>query len=271
MLTTQQANQSSIDSLRDVEFKVFSQFGDDGIIQWLIRQLPIANRTFIEFGVSNYRESNTRFLLMNSNWQGFVMDGSEKRVREIRSSEYYWKYDLVAKSAFVNADNVNDLINESGFEHDVGLLHIDVDGNDYWLWKAIDRVSPSIVIVEYNSILDAMGPVTIPYDASFLRRKTHYSNLYFGTSLSALAHLASDKGYALIGSNSAGNNAYFVRRDLLNSKVREVAADKAFVESRFRESRDANNQLSFKRGSERLKILRGLPLFNVATGETVTI
>jgi len=127
----------TISSLSEVEFKVFSQFGDDGIIQWLIHNLDIPNKTFVEFGVENYRESNTRFLLMNNNWSGFVMDASEQCVAQIVNSEYYWRHQLTAKAAFVDEENVNSLVASSGFEPELGLLHIDIDGNDYWIWKKL--------------------------------------------------------------------------------------------------------------------------------------
>jgi len=269
LLSKQQLSQNAIENLVDVEFKVFSQFGDDGIIQWLIRKIPNLNHTFIEFGVANYRESNTRFLLMNNNWHGFVMDGSEKNIHEIMNSEYYWKHDLVAKKAFIDAENVNDLISESGFNAEIGLLHIDVDGNDYWIWKAISRISPSIVIVEYNCVFDRLGPVTIPYDPAFIRNNAHHSNLYFGTSIAALIHLAGIKDYAFVGCNSAGNNAYFVKNSLLSAAVREMTYEKGFVESKFRESRDINGNLTYVRGDARLPVIRGLPLVNVITGETI--
>ena len=117
----------NISNLSEVEFKVFSQWGDDGIIQWLIAHLEIPHKTFVEFGVANYRESNTRFLMMNDNWSGFVMDGSETNVSQIIRSEYFWKYDLTAKAAFVDTQNINDLLASSGVAKDVGILHIDLD------------------------------------------------------------------------------------------------------------------------------------------------
>ena len=76
MLSNQQYSMNST-NINDYEFKIFSQFGDDGIIQYLIKNILIENEIFIEFGVENYMESNTRFLMMNNNWSGFVMDGSE--------------------------------------------------------------------------------------------------------------------------------------------------------------------------------------------------
>src|SRR5262245_28366369 len=125
------ATKQNIRTLSEVEFTVFSQFGDDGIIQWLCHHLEIPNKTFVEFGVEDYRESNTRVLLMNDSWSGFIMDSSESNISRLVASEYFWKYDLTAKKAFVDMENINALLAGSGFDRDVGLLHIDIDGNDY--------------------------------------------------------------------------------------------------------------------------------------------
>jgi hypothetical protein len=246
-----------INSLSDVEFKVFSQFGDDGIIQWLINNLDLPHQTFVEFGVSNYHESNTRFLLMNDNWSGLVMDGSQSNVNSIISSDYFWRHELFAKAVFIDLENIN-------FDKEVGILHIDLDGNDYWIWKEVNCISPIVVIVEYNSVFGIDRTITVPYDKSFDRNNAHYSNLYFGVSLSALHQLANEKGYSFIGCNSAGNNSYFVRKDKLNNVVKEVSLEEGYVVSKYRESRDPEGRLTYLTGSQRIDILRGMPVYNIS-------
>ena len=248
------------------EFSVFSQFGDDGLIQWLINNLDIPNATFIEFGVENYSESNTRFLLMNNNWSGYILDASLEHINEIKKSYYYWKYDLVAKCAFVDAENINNLISNSQFDENVGLLHIDIDGIDYYIWEAIQRISPIITIVEYNSVFGADRPIVVPYAAGYNRTTAHYSNLYAGSSLKALCLLASSKGYAFVGSNSAGNNAYFIRNDKVNKNIIVRSVGDGYVSSKFRESRGQDGRLTFLRGEDREHEIRGLPVMNVVTG-----
>jgi hypothetical protein len=158
------------------------------------------------------------------------------------------------------------LIASSGLGPEVGILHIDLDGNDYWIWKAIDEISAEIVIIEYNSVFGIDRPITIPYDATFVRTSAHHSNLYWGTSLLALWRLAQQKGYGFIGCNSAGNNAYFVRRDRLNEVVGEISPEAGYVDSKFRESRDVEGRLTYLAGTERLKAIRGMPVYNVDTG-----
>ncbi len=256
----------NIKSLHDAEFKVFSQWGDDGIIQYLINYLEIDNKTFVEFGVEDYQESNTRFLLMNDNWSGLVMDGSEINIAKIKKDEIYWKHDLIAKSAFITADNINQLIGEEGIKGQIGLLHIDIDGNDYWVWKALEVVDPIIMIVEYNSKFGYEKAITIPYKEDFVWTKAHYSNLYFGASILAFYDLAEEKGYSFIGSNSAGNNAYFVKNEFLKD-LNPLAAKEGYVESKFRQSRDKDGNLNYLRGNGILESIKGMPIYNTRSNK----
>ncbi|WP_207210441.1 hypothetical protein [Nocardioides zhouii] len=255
---------ASVDSLRDVEFRVFSQFGDDGIIQFLLQHVE-APESFIEFGVETYRESNTRFLLVKDNWRGLVIDGSEANVASIRSLAESWRHDLTSVASFITRDNINDLFAGAGFTGEVGLLSIDIDGNDYWVWEAIEAVSPVIVVCEYNSVFGPDAQVTVPYAADFTRRAAHHSNLFFGASLAALCDLGQRKGYAFVGSNSNGNNAYFVRTDRLGDLPTTDAAE-GYVESRFRESRDEAGNLTHLTGRARLDEISHLVVHDLATG-----
>lgn len=237
---------ASQDSICENEFKVFSQWGEDGIIQYLINELDIPNKIFVEFGVENYTESNTRFLLINSNWSGLVMDGSEDNINFIKKDSIYWRYNLKAECAFITKENINELLTKNGISGDIGLLSIDIDGNDYWVWNEIDVISPRIVICEYNSIWGFEKKITVPYDPSFIRSNYHYSHIVYGASISALNSLAEKKGYTLVGGNTAGNNIFFVRNDVLNaSKVKPSSVKDAYRKAQFRESRNEDGTLSF--------------------------
>ncbi len=246
------------------EFSVFSQWGDDGIIDFLTSYLDFEHQTFLEFGVEDYTEANTRYLLKSKNWTGFVMDGSRLNIQKIQSDEIYWQHELLAKEAFINAENIDRLITESGFANKLDLLHIDIDGNDYHIWKAITCINPTLVILEYNSIFGSNKAWTIPYEPNFVRQKKHYSHLYCGCSLLSYCDLAEEKGYAFVGSNRAGNNAYFVRKDKLK-QLPALSAEQGYVASKFRESRDQDGQLTFATGAERVKILNDLDIYNTRT------
>jgi hypothetical protein len=251
-------------NIPDIEFKVFSQFGDDGIIQYLIKKLAIEVDTFIEFGVENYNESNTRFLLQNNNWKGLVIDGAQSNIDYIKKSDNYWKHNLQAVCEFITAENINHIIRSAGITGEIGLLHVDIDGNDYWVWQAIDCVNPVIVILEYNSLFGPERKITIPYDPSFERFKAHHTGLYAGASLAALCELAAQKGYAFVGANSAGNNAYFIRLDKLSS-LPSLSAEQGYVQSRFREHRDETGTLTFLPTDQAIETLRGLPVYNISS------
>ncbi|WP_243749227.1 hypothetical protein [Mucilaginibacter agri] len=259
-----------LQNIQLAEFKVFSQWGDDGIIQFLVNYLDIKTKTFIEFGVQDYTEANTRFLLMNNNWSGLIMDGSAENMERVRQDDLYWKYNLTALNAFITCENINDLIAQNGFKGEIGLLHVDIDGNDYWVWKAITGISPVIVIVEYNSIFGKDNAWTVPYKADFYRTKQHYSNLYFGASLPALCDMAEEKGYAFVGSNSHGNNAYFVRKDAVKD-LKIVNATEGYVLSQFREGRDKEGRLTYASGEARLNEIKGLEVFNTRSGKSERI
>lgn len=251
-------------SLQDYEFKVFSQWGEDGIIQKLISTVEIKSKTFIEFGVEDFTESNCRFLMTNNNWSGFIMDGSAANIARIEDSQFYWAHELQAVQAFINRDNVNDLLKLSGFADDLAILSIDIDGIDYWVLEAIDqRFLPRILIVEYNAVFGCDRAISVPYDPQFNRTIHHYSNLYFGASLPAFAHLAGKRGYDLVGTNSAGGNAFFVRRDLMNSSLRSLSAKDGYTRSKARESRDRDGRFTFLTGNDRLTAIRGLPVIDV--------
>ncbi|QCG89064.1 hypothetical protein [Azospirillum sp. TSH100] len=262
----------SIPHLSDVEFTVFSQTGEDGIIEWLIQNLPIRSESFIEFGVQDYTESNTRYLMRNRNWRGFVLDANVTHIETIRNDDIYWRHDLVAMSAFITKENVNELLSRNGGGGggggEVGLLSIDIDGNDYWVFDAIDVVRPDIVICEYNAVLGDLHALTIPYDCAFQRSIAHPSWLYFGASIRALEQAAARKGYVLVGSNGAGHNAFFVRAELASHLS---IADRSARPSLFRESRAEDGSLSHVGGVERAALIADMPVLDLETGRTAPL
>jgi hypothetical protein len=251
--------------LNDVEFSVYSQFGEDGILQWLLSRIRIENPCFVEFGVENYEESNTRFLLKQNNWKGLVIDSSASNIEYIRNDpELIWRYDLTSVCSHITTDNINHLLQANGFEGDIGLLSIDVDGNDYWIWKAITVVNPRIVICEYNAVFGSEHAFTIPYSESFSRRKAHFSDLFFGASLKALCSLAEEKGYVFVGCASAGNDAFFVRNDVARD-IQPIAYEPSYVESKFRQSKDTNGGYSQLSGTQMLELIKECEVFCLET------
>lgn len=251
------------ENLDDYGFSVFSQWNEDGIIQRLVQLLPNIPQTFIELGVEDYRESNTRFLLMKDNWKGFVVDGSRENVEAIKSSYYFWKYDLEARAEFLTRENINSVLQDSGLVPEVGILSIDLDGVDYHILNAVSGVFPWILVCEYNALMGSERAVTVPYRPDFDRTSAHYSNLYWGASLAAFQHVAEKLGMALVGVNSAGNNAFFVRETHVPNSLRTLTVHEAFRRASFREGRDEHGQLTNLSPSEQ-ELPFGMPIEQIS-------
>jgi hypothetical protein len=257
---------TTINSLHEIEFKVYSQWGDDGIIQYLVNRIDMP-KTFVEFGVETYNEANTRFLLINDNWSGLIMDGSKENIEAIYKQDISWRYDLKAVEAFITTDNINHLISSNGFLGEIGILSVDIDGNDYWVLETIDVVDPVVIIVEYNSTFGPDRYISVPFDPAFYRTKAHYSNLFYGASLPAFHYLCEKKGYVFVGCNSNGNNAYFVRKDKVGNLPQPSLAE-GFVLSKFKEDRDQNGVLTYRDKNAQDTVIKGMEVVNVKTNNT---
>lgn len=259
-----------IRDLSDVEFKVYSQWGEDGIIDWLVSHVEMPNDRFVEFGVEAFDEANCRFLLRNRNWKGLVLDGSEANMTSLRSQPLYWMHDLTAKAAFITTDNIDGLIAGAGFGGPLGILSVDIDGNDYWVWEAMTCVAPAIVICEVNPVFGDTRAVTVPYDPAFRRFISHHSGLHFGASIAALIHLAGKKGYRFVGTSSTGINAFFVKDELARPVLDLIETVKAFP-PRHRDSRDESGRMTFLSGMARFDAIRDMPVIDVITGERLLL
>lgn len=256
-------------SLRDAEYKTYSQFGEDGAIQWLLANVEIENQNFIEFGVGDYAESNTRFLLEHDNWTGLIIDAGTNHIDFINRAGLTWQFTIQAQSAFVTAENINDLLANEPV--DTGLLSVDIDGVDYWVLSAITNLRPRIVVCEYNSLFGPTATVSVPYAPAFDRHSAHPSMLYFGASISALGHWASERGYRLVGSSAEGVNAYFVRDDVAGDLPR-LTGPEAWVETRIRQARGADGELVFASGMKKQRqMMAALPLVDVTNGSRLTV
>lgn len=183
-------------SLEQFEQRVFSQNGEDGVLARLFEILGPGSKTCVELGAGDGQQCNTRNLVENSGWKGFCFDAAAQgRVQQ----------------AWIDAENINRLLEEVGVPRRFDLLSIDLDGNDYWVWRAL-RYQPRVVVIEYNAGVPATEARTIPYDPRFRWDGTDY----FGASLRALERLGRAKGYVLVYCESMGINAFFVARRLVD-------------------------------------------------------
>ena len=232
-----------LDNLDNLAFSIYSQFNEDGIIQFLINNLDIKNKEFIEIGVENFEEANTRFLLQNNCWKGLIIDSLKENINFIKKQTYYWRYQLEAEDVFITKENVNNIIKKYDFKQNIGLLSIDIDGNDYWVWDAISSINPDVLIIEYNSLFGSEKSLTIKYDKNFVRPNRGIYKCLYGASLKALTNLSEKKGYSLVAVNSNGNNAFYVRNELLNEKIYKRDVIKCFKKNTFKEYIDIDGEI----------------------------
>ena len=258
-------------SLRAAEFKVFSQSNEDGIIQYLVDRVDVPNRTFVEIGVGDYSESNTRFLASNNNWSGVIIDSGVAHLGFVQRTELDWRFGVRAVTAFVTRENVNDLIVSAGVKGDIGLLSIDVDGMDYWILDAIDVVSPRILVIEYNAMFGPDVSVTVPHRPDFAWDKAHWSWVYFGASLRGLVSKAEEKGYTFVGCESHGVNAFFVRKDVAGG-LQQLSVEEGFVPSTAPVARTEKGRLDpWKTREQKLRDIADLPVLVVPGGLETTV
>jgi hypothetical protein len=194
-----------------------------------------------------------------------VIDGSREHVETIIADEVSWRHDLTAVCAFITSDNIEELVAAAGFSGEIGILSIDIDGNDYWVWEAISNVSPHYVIVEYNANFGDLVPLTIPYRPDFVRTAADHTNLYYGASCKAMTHLAGQKGYVLLGSNRTGSNLFFARADRAERLLKRLS-DTSPRPCRVREARDRSGELSLTGGLARSQLIADRTVVNVMTG-----
>jgi hypothetical protein len=206
---------ATLRELEQFEAQTYSQCGEDGVIRAIFDCIGTTNRFFVEFGAKNGLDlSNTACLRLQRGWTGLLMDGDPKFESEL------------VKREFVTAENVCDLFAKYEVPERPDLLSIDIDGNDYWLWKAIDHYLPRLVIVEYNVFFGLDVSKTIAYNPEHVWDATHYHS----ASLAAFHKLAHEKDYALVYTDRYAPNAFFIHRPELPSgfvepSLREVARD----------------------------------------------
>lgn len=191
--------------------KVYAQNDEDGILAEIFRRIGVTTRSFVEFGVGAGLECNSLWLLLQG-WHGLWIEADEGCCKSLSASHARWLADgsLTLKQEFLTAGNINEVIGER-FSGEIDLLSIDLDSNDYWVWKAIEIIKPRTVVIEYNANWPPPAAISVAPEHHGPWNGTNY----FGASLSALAQLGAQKGYDLVGCSLSGVNAFFVRRDLV--------------------------------------------------------
>lgn len=212
-------------------YKVFSQNDEDGIISEIFNRIGVTDKRFIEFGIERGIESNGHFLL-HKGWSGLWIEGSKKHCRDVMRlfRKPIEQKRLVLENAFITAENIDALISKHFAGQRIDLLSIDIDGNDYHVWKMIKCVEPRVVVIEYNSLFPPDHEWVMPYDAHHIWDKTDNA----GASLKSLEILGATLGYQLVGTNLSGVNAFFVKKELAKDLfVLPASAEKLYNPARY--------------------------------------
>ncbi len=212
--------------LNQTGFRAFSQFEEDGLLLYIFAAIGMTHKTFLEIGSDDGINSNSANLALNFGWSGTFIDGNPKAIE--RGRYFYNKYPHpwgikpIFVEALVKRENINTLVKNSGLSGEIGLLSIDIDGNDYWIWDALEVVQPQVVVIE-TQVAFGLENIVVPYNPEYAFPGKNPT--YHGASPTAMVKLGKKKGYRLVGANDLGFNFIFVRNDLAQNILPEVSIE----------------------------------------------
>lgn len=229
-----QAQEKGLD-FEQVGFNLYSHTYEDGILLYIFSLVGMTNKKCVDIGAGSIVGSTVANLIVNHGFKGLLIDGNAKNIQLVK--KYYANHPETkyfppqTVSAMITAENVNELLKENYFVGEIDLLCLDIDGMDYWILKAIDVVSPQVIVVEYQDILGPDRAWTVPYKPDFNIHDypvNRQANNYCGASLRAFVNLNKRKGYRLVGCNKGGWNAFFVRDGVSDKYLPEVTVESCF-------------------------------------------
>ncbi len=222
--------------ISEVGFKAFSQTDEDGILLYIFTIIGTINKKSVEICAGSGIECNTANLIINHGWVGLLVDGNKEQIKEgitfYRRNSHTYVCPPKFCHAWITRDNVNKILVDNGFEGDIDLLSIDMDGVDYWIWDAIDVIEPRVVVVEYQDIIGPNKALTVPYSDNFNGFKHKTASRfpgYCGASLLAFKKLAKKRDYRLVGCNRLGYNAFFIKNPIGKNIIPEVSIEDCFT------------------------------------------
>lgn len=230
--------EEKLPSVWDTGFRIFSQFDEDGIILFLLGVVGIGPAKFVEVGGGDgVGASNCANLALNLGFDGLFIDGNQDLVK--KGVKFYAEhpdtsfYPPQFRHALVTKRNINEILSEAELEGEIDLLSIDIDGNDYWIWEAIECVQPRIVVVETH-VEFGLRSIVVPYKEDFVWQPGMHPH-YLGASPVAMTKLADQLGYRLVGANRFGFNVFYLRKDLGSDRMPEIDVSDLFRHSRNRQ------------------------------------
>lgn len=221
--------------LESVGFNTYSPTYEDGILLYIFSQIGMTNKKLVDLGAGIVKGSTVANLIINHGFTGLLVENDAVNFKLLK--DYYSRHPetnlfqpkIVAE--FIKAGNVNQILEKNGLVDEIDLLCIDLDGMDYWIWKAIDTIRPRVAVIEYQDILGPKRSCTVPYQPGFnaddyVENKDHRN--YCGASLQAMVKLGRDKDYRLVGCNKGGWNAFFILNGLGEDSLPEVSVESCF-------------------------------------------
>lgn len=246
-------NKYTMPTFDEVEFRNYSQNGEDGILLYIFSIIGVSNKKSLEICAGDGKQCNTANLILNHDWNAWLFEGDINNVK--RGRKYFKEHPATVNlqpkfiNEWVTRENVNDLILANGLEGEVDLLSIDIDGVDYWVLEAIECVSPRVIVLEYQCIWGAERSVTVPYDPNFKAGFIGQYGIYSGASLVAFIKLLKNKRYRLVGCEHNGFNAFFIRDGIADEIFPEIepskCVEKPFVKFAQREFFDKIKDLEW--------------------------
>jgi len=201
-------------NIRDAGFRAYSQFEEDGIILYVLSMIGFKTRRVVEICCGSGNECMAANLILNHGFDALLFDGNEASVAHAQTF-FRTKQDCLLqppmiKQAWITAENVNELLTDNGYLGEVDLLSIDIDGNDYWIFKAINVIQPRLLVVETHNEIPSDKSLTVPYRTDFDYRRSP-AEYFRGVSMLGMVRLCRERGYRLIGAHRHGFNAFFLR------------------------------------------------------------
>jgi len=219
----------SLPRFQDTGFRAYSQSDEDGLLLYIFALIGFTNKVCVDMAFGLPYGANTTNLLCNWGFTGLLVEGehSEKTKKFFLSHKDTWLYPPKLVDAWITAENVNEICTSNSISGEIDLFSLDLDGVDYWIWKALTVIQPRVVVVEYQDIWGYEKSVTVPYSPDFDRHNIHLD--FCSASLPAFVKLAKTKGYRLVGVHRYGFNAFFVKNGLADDLLPEVSVKECFA------------------------------------------